>query len=168
MTQSWIVTAFNRMVMSEPFEQLGVVDIAKRAGVGRSTFYEHFRDKNELFRQAVTPVLAPLAESAVGLGDPARVRWVLEHIAANRPRCRAMLDSPARSEIEHALAELILERLAPVDGNPPSARDRLDAARLAGAHIALLRAWLDEHHPLGAAMEASELILKSRIDRTGA
>ena len=37
------------LLQERDFEQITVQDVLDRAGVGRSTFYVHYRDKNDLF-----------------------------------------------------------------------------------------------------------------------
>lgn len=143
-------------MLGRRYESLSVGEVTRRAGVGRSTFYEHFRDKDDVLRQALAGVLTPLADAAVGRGDPDRVRAVLVHIAENRDRAVAMLGGPTRAQVEQALADLILARIAPDAAVPAHATQRLEARRRAGAHIAVLRAWLDEPdwHGLIAAVAA--------------
>lgn len=142
MTRSWIVGAFNRLVLGRRYETLSVGEVSRRAGVGRSTFYEHFRDKDEVLRHALGPVLAPLANAAVGAGDPGRVQSVLDHVAENAARSMGVLDGPARAQVEQALAELIFTRLADADPGAEAPTRGLESARLAGSHVAVIRAWL--------------------------
>src|ERR1700758_2363686 len=40
--------AFLTLIMEKPIEDVTVQDVLDRASVGRSTFYLHFRDKNDL------------------------------------------------------------------------------------------------------------------------
>lgn len=142
--RSWILVAFSRLVLGKRYEDVGVGEISRRAGVGRSTFYEHFRDKDEVLRRSLEPVLTPLADAAVGAGDSGRVRWVVEHVATNRVRAAGMLEGPARLEVERALAELIEERLVRSAAAMEPGERRLRAAMLAGSRIAALRSWLRE------------------------
>ena len=143
LTRSWIVAAFNRLVLRRPYEAMGVAEVSRRAGVGRSTFYEHFRDKDDLLRHALGPVLGPLADAAVGEGDVQRVQAVADHFAENRPRTLAMLEGPTRVQVERALIEMILVRLGDTRDDIDAATRRLFAAQVAGGHVALLRAWLE-------------------------
>lgn len=143
-TRGWIVTAFNRLVLRRRYEKLSVGEVARQAGVGRSTFYEHFNGKDEVLRLAVEPLLLPLAHAAVGCGHAQRVEAVLQHIAEQRVRALALLDGPARAQVEEALANLIFSRLEVRRVADDAAVRRLESVRLAGAQVALLRAWLKE------------------------
>lgn len=142
-TRGWIVTAFNRLVLRRRYETLSVGEVARQAGVGRSTFYEHFNGKDEVLRLAVEPLLLPLADAAVGRGHAQRVEAVFQHIAEQRVRALALLDGPARAQVEEALANLIFSRLEVRVADDAAVR-RLESVRLAGAQVALLRAWLKE------------------------
>lgn len=159
-TRSWIVTAFNRLVLGRRYESLSVGEVSRRAGVGRSTFYEHFDDKDDLLRQAVQPILAPLADAAVGRSSLERVQFVLDHIAENRPRTLAMLNSDTRFQIERALADLIAERLTQHAPHTALGAHTLAAAQIAGAHIALLTAWLKEHPPTCPSSRIAAMIME--------
>lgn len=70
-----------------PFRDLSVDEIARSAGLSRSAFYTHFRDKHDLLRVAVEDVAEELYRMADrwwhGEGPPAdRVRTSLEGVVA--------------------------------------------------------------------------------------
>ena len=72
---------------SAPFRDLTVDEIARAAGISRSAFYTHFRDKHDLLRVAVEEVADELYRMADrwwhGEGPPAeRVRVALEGVVA--------------------------------------------------------------------------------------
>lgn len=167
-SRSWIITAFNRLVLGRRYESVSVGEVSRRAGVGRSTFYEHFDGKDDLLRQAVQPILTPLADAAVGRSTAGRVQFVLDHVAEHRTRTLAMLGGPTRSQIEQSLAELVRERLALGSPEPDDAAHTLEAARLAGAHIALLTAWLKDGFPSCPSSRVAAMFLEgSPRDRQG-
>lgn len=70
-----------------PFREVTVEEIARRAGLSRSAFYTHFRDKHDLLAVAVQDVAGELYRMADrwwrGEGPPAeRVRTALEGVVA--------------------------------------------------------------------------------------
>ena len=72
---------------SAPFRDLTVDEIARAAGISRSAFYTHFRDKHDLLRVAVEEVADELYRMADrwwhGEGPPAeRVRVALEGVVS--------------------------------------------------------------------------------------
>ncbi len=55
--QQYIIVAFQELLSELPFEKITVQLIAKRAGVNRSTFYLHFKDKNDLLDEITEQLL---------------------------------------------------------------------------------------------------------------
>ena len=51
-----------RLILSKSYDGFTAADIAEEANVGRSTFYEHHRGKEDMLAQSVTPVLTPFAD----------------------------------------------------------------------------------------------------------
>ena len=74
-----------QLAESGPFRDLTVDEIARAAGLSRSAFYTHFRDKHDLLLAAVTDVADELYRMADrwwhGTGPPAeRIRRALEGV----------------------------------------------------------------------------------------
>jgi AcrR family transcriptional regulator len=86
-TRALLLEAFSSLVHEKPYEDIVVKEILQRADVGRSTFYAHFHDKEQLLTSALGEVLrAPSVEGgSPSLRFPERVlRFslpVLEHVA---------------------------------------------------------------------------------------
>ncbi|WP_052035946.1 TetR/AcrR family transcriptional regulator [Tumebacillus flagellatus] len=86
------------LIQEKGYDRLTVRDITERATVNRSTFYQHYRDKEDLLRQLVKEVLDELrscfgeTEPLPKDGDPAPafVR-MFEHFAQNGDFYRVML-----------------------------------------------------------------------------
>ena len=51
-TRLAILRAFRDLVLTREYDAISVRDIAAAADVGRSTFYEHFDDKDDVFSKA--------------------------------------------------------------------------------------------------------------------
>lgn len=50
LTKSYIAEALFALMEQMPFEKISISDIAKKAGVGRATFYRHFKTKEDVVR----------------------------------------------------------------------------------------------------------------------
>ena len=144
-TRQALFAAFAELVLAGRYDDIRVRDIARRAGVGRSTFYDHFRGKDELVLHSMTGLLSVVADSAVDPASP-RLAGVLAHFWKNRRLARRLLlgDSIAL-RIEQLHAQLVAARLARVHaaGQPtPAFPAPLLAAQVAAAQLGLVRVWL--------------------------
>ena len=48
-TRNLLGDALIELIQEKPFDSVTVQDVLDRAGVGRSTFYVHYKDKDDLF-----------------------------------------------------------------------------------------------------------------------
>lgn len=145
-------------LMSErAFDDVTVQDVLDRAGVGRSTFYVHYRDKHDLFTSDIDEFWSLVAQRRVGEDRIAAVRELFEHAADAGP----LLETFRRSGKLHDVLELgiahfaraIDERLGSMPRTrhlPPARRTALAHAQ-AGAILAMLEWWLSAGQPLPAA-----------------
>jgi AcrR family transcriptional regulator len=138
-----LVDAFVALVLERRYDQLKVRDIIARAGVGRSTFYEHYEGKDELLQEGLSGPFSVLADMITERHDPAALRATVEHFWEHRRIGNAMFGGPPRRLVTGTLATLIERRLKDV------ARRRilplpapLLAAQMAGGQVALISAWL--------------------------
>lgn len=137
-----LLDAFAELALSRRYQEIGVGLIAGRAAVARSTFYYHFRTKDELLLQNLQPMLSALARLATA-AEPTQdvVDWVT-HIWEHRVRSRRIFDGATGRKIAEALAS----ELEPALGAPKAGQARstapLLADQIAGSMIGLLRAWI--------------------------
>src|SRR6266852_6003067 len=61
-TKSRLSEALVELVKEKPFDDISVQNVIDRAEVGRSTFYTHFRDKEDLFQKDWERFLDMLAQ----------------------------------------------------------------------------------------------------------
>ena len=78
-TRELLRGAFLSLIAEKGYDRITVQDILDRADVGRSTFYAHYRDKEDLLRGGFEDIRAALAaerdtaESEPGAGDDAEL-----------------------------------------------------------------------------------------------
>jgi AcrR family transcriptional regulator len=153
-TQSWIVDSFNGLAMQRPYDDIQVADIVSKAGVGRSTFYEHFRNKDDVLRLSIAGMMEILADVVVESCCTKAARCVIEHFADQRSMALAFIDGATGPQITLQLAELIETRLATI-AEARSARFAipigLAAQQVARSVFGLIRAWLDASMPCSSA-----------------
>src|SRR5215469_9237254 len=119
-TRDALKKAFVDLLLSKGYAAISVHDIAERANVGRSTFYMHFKSREDLLHACLARPSTPLADLVDGAA-PETLEPLLAHFKEQRRRNRAIFESPARETWVKHLAGLIELRLArmPVRGAKP-------------------------------------------------
>lgn len=140
-TQQALFEAFTDLVLTRPYADIKIADIIEAAGVGRSTFYEHYQSKDDVLRHAMSGLLGALADTVTPEFSPERVHFVVSHFWENRARANVLSQATTRSVITRALAAAFEARLALRPGHPRIPA-KLLAQQLAEAQFGLLWAWL--------------------------
>ncbi|MEM6937755.1 MAG: TetR/AcrR family transcriptional regulator [Pseudomonadota bacterium] len=139
-TRKAIIQAFNELFFEAELDDIRVADIVARANVGRSTFYEHFGNAQQVFLAAFSYPLSILAAALAGDANAAELEVLLEHLWDNRRRARKTFSGRGRDQIGRLLRQLLEERCRDLPGdrrlNPVQAVARTEQA------MGLVRAWL--------------------------
>jgi AcrR family transcriptional regulator len=164
-TRGEIASALIGLMLEKGFDDISVQEICERAGVGRSTFYAHFQDKDDLFIRHTVVFGRALGGQLAwdeALGSyrfPAR--GLFEHVRQMRP----LFDSLARArktefimKVWHNnIAEAFEERVLAMRGGGSTAAAipaEILAQQLAATLMTLMVWWMDHHYPLAEdAME---------------
>jgi AcrR family transcriptional regulator len=109
-----ILLAFRELVLSVPFEEFKTHDVIRQAAVARSTFYAHFRDKNDLLLASLGPILSVLAGACRGSAEPGVLTETLEHVWENRVVGRVLFRPPVSGRLARELVDLL--KATRVDG----------------------------------------------------
>lgn len=146
------------LLQEKELEAVTVQEVLDRAGVGRSTFYSHFSDKDDLlvsdideFLEAMTTLLARDDDASDRV---APVREFLSHAAEGRHFHDALVMSDriddfwelARAHFARAIEER-LATLPRVRDLEPDERPAV-ARALAGSLVSLVDWWIDRDMPL--------------------
>ena len=164
-TRAALRKAFNSLFFERGYDNFGVADIAARADVGRSTFYEHFASKQALLTASVAPLLEPLAAAGVADEVDPKLAWVVEHFWENRRNVATMAHTGAWTAMGQVLAEMIEPRLTrslKPRRNRPVLPAPLAASLLARAQLGLVEAWIAGHKRCSAAVLAQALHATTR------
>ena len=157
-TQDDLLTTFRDLVLSRGYDGITVSDIVERANVGRSTFYEHFENKDDLFRHSLRSIVPALADAVCEDCDRARLDMVVRHFWDRRDIVPTMTGGSARVVMIGYLAEEIETRLARrrrQTKRTPGLPLHLIAAQIAEAQWGLLTAWISSQGvPAERAAEA--------------
>lgn len=159
-TREALFGAFFEIVLSIPYDAIKVEDIVARAGVGRSTFYEHFSGKDEILAASVKHPFSILADAMRARDNTMELVGVLEHFWENRAVVPGLFLGPARKVCVTALVELIEERFKQdrvESPNPLVIPPRLAAVQIAEALLAPVTAWVSEESQCSAQALAQAL-----------
>jgi AcrR family transcriptional regulator len=156
-TRDRLGEALVELIQEKRFDDISVREVSRKAGVGRSTFYAHFPDKEALFLAEIDDGLRAMASSLSRAREPsdrvAPVRELFSHVAEMRDLRRAFAASDRlhvyldRARMHFAWG--IERRL----GEVPSGRwiaptsHALAAHAHAGALVSLLMWWLGHPKP---------------------
>jgi len=147
-TRDSLGDALRALVEEKPFDDITVQEVLDRAGVSRSAFYEHYKDKEDLFLSDCDDFFEWMATWLQRTGDTsgrvAPVRELFAHVADVRSFFEALQASGRAQDIlelgQAHFARGIEERLAS-RGGPLEGRAARSQA-LAGALLALLPWWV--------------------------
>src|SRR5438270_8109601 len=96
-TRDRLGDAIMELLVEKAFEKITVQDVLDRAGVSRTTFYAHFRDKNDLFLSDADEFFEGMAMALSRFGCKservAPVEELFAHIADVRPFYNALVES---------------------------------------------------------------------------
>ncbi len=151
-TRDALGDALVELMQEKPFDSIKVQDVLDRAGVGRSTFYAHYRDKEDLFISDAEEFFESVAMALAVSNDPservAPVRELFAHLIDARKFFEALVASgKLHDNMELAqghFAKGIERRLAQVPRGRaiPDAQRAAIANAHAGALISLLQWWI--------------------------
>jgi len=138
------------LMQERGWDNLSVQDICDAANVGRSTFYNHFADKEDLLVKGFADLSAALtgavARRAGAAPAPlAFVHGLLEHVGENLRLTQAFVGLRSghfvARQFRHMVLELVQEDLARLA--PVSAQREAAGHFVAGAFCEMLGWWLD-------------------------
>lgn len=161
-TESLLREALGSLIREKPYDSIVVKEILHRANVGRSTFYTHFRDKDELLVSGIHAMIRS-AHSAGATSSGKRyeriIRFslpVFEYIHQHRHAGAAKMGSRGRAIIHERLQKVVAELIAD-DVRKDFAGRRKTAGQvppdllvqyLASTFILVLNWWVESTSPL--------------------
>jgi AcrR family transcriptional regulator len=161
-TKALLHKALFSLIVEKNYESIVVNDILDRANVGRSTFYCHFSDKDDLLVSGMHGMLLSVQRSGLPLsGRPyEQIIWfslpIFEHIDEHRRASGASLGSRGRAIIHEHLQRLLAELIA--DGVTRNFQSRRKTAAqippdmvvqyIASTFILVMNWWLERKRPV--------------------
>jgi AcrR family transcriptional regulator len=149
-TRQLLVDALRDLLHAKRYSAISVRDITDRANVGRSTFYAHFTDKDDLLVESVRRMVGQLVHDVPGARNTlAPSLGLFHHVIEGRDLYVTMAHGRHLGlfleALQAELTALFAERLAPrlPDNTEPTVPAPLLAAMIAGMLITTMRIWLE-------------------------
>ncbi|MGD0367757.1 MAG: TetR/AcrR family transcriptional regulator [Acidobacteriaceae bacterium] len=149
-TRDTLGGALVQLMHEKPFDDITVQEVLDRAGVSRTTFYTHYRDKDDLFLSDVEDFFELMSTFLTRGGAASKrvapVEELLTHVSDVREFHQALVASGKMDDVRElglgCFARSIEQRLllAGVILDPASLRACSNA--LAGSLFAMLESWL--------------------------
>lgn len=144
--------AFVESLVQQPYDRLSVSGLLRRAGVGRTTFYAQFRDKEELFEVSVRGLGESMARAALAEPRPWSFLWpFLRHVDGHRSIYSGFVGRESALVLEKHMQRLFARLLG--DDMARRGLSRPDAVReaaMVGALHSLMVAWIERRIALGS------------------
>jgi AcrR family transcriptional regulator len=180
-TRALLHEALGALIREKAYDRITVADILGRAGISRSTFYIHFRDKDDLLASSMRALLFATLARQVGTSPGIAERTtafslpLLTHIQQHRRTAGTTLGGRGRAILHGHLRDVLAEWIANSMG-PDLQRRRpgrtsvapaLLARHIASTFVLVLHWWLDEGSGAspGAADELFRALVTPVLDR---
>ena len=137
--------AFFELVLTYSYDEITVSDIIQKAQVGRSTFYQYYKSKDELLACSMSKLLDDLACSVDRDDNVASLIWLMEHFWENRKFAPRVFSGTSRKVVVRALEERIeikLKSRCKKELVKPDVPVKLLAHQIAEAQLIITIDWL--------------------------
>ena len=152
-TRTALYDALVRLIRHMPYAEISVEDILVEADVGRSTFYAHFRSKDELLDRSLERLKQLLVDSIAAQGEtaePGDQNWsrvLFEHVGEYRDIHTTLRDGHGGEVLHAALGRVLGEVLrdilpARTTGGVPR---ELAVRFVVGTFLTVLDWWMVRH-----------------------
>lgn len=150
-TRDALGDALISLIQEKSFDEVTVQEVLDRAGIGRSTFYAHYSDKDDLFFSDVEDFFGLMAtllnRQGAAVERVAPVRELFAHVSEARGLRAALVASGRMHEVlelgRGIFAASIEQRLVVAGAEIEPSLLKPHAHALAGSLFALLDWWLD-------------------------
>lgn len=165
-TKNALRGALHELIAEKPYDAISVNDILTRADVGRSTFYIHFRDKDDLLSSTISDIAAPATTQMKGGVETGFDRIlgfalpVFEHHGQRTKSGNHLMSGRARAilhqHLQREISSTIVESMASFRPSPD-----LVARFVASSFILVLDWWLNSRSRLSP--QAADDIFRSLV-----
>ena len=142
-TRAAIISTFGEMVFTTHYENIKMSDIARLANVGRSTIYQHFRDKDAVLLDSVDWILVGLSSCVNSNVPNEEIVRLLQHVWEHRDRARKIFFGSTGQKLERALSTKIASQIVVATKDSDwLVSPNFVANQIAAALFSILRSWV--------------------------
>jgi AcrR family transcriptional regulator len=146
-TRSRIDAAFVELLHRRAYGDIRVSDIAKKAGVGRPTFYAHFATKDDLLRSQFKRVVAPMLVAKPNIPERLDGTHFFAHVGSAQYFYKALM-GPNGGTAPRVLRDCFEARVRQVLSldatDKPSLTQSATARSVASTLLAVVECWLEQ------------------------
>jgi AcrR family transcriptional regulator len=114
-TQRLLGEILLKLITEKGYDKITVKDITDKANIDRTTFYLHFKDKDDLFLKSQQQIIDELIEYGQKIDQPyPRATLVFEHMAQHSEAYRVLLNLDENSFFSKHLYEFLIKVLLPL------------------------------------------------------
>jgi AcrR family transcriptional regulator len=155
-TRNLLDQAFYELMQKKRYDDITVQDILDQADVGRSTFYAHYQDKEDLLMHSLEDVMDLFVQHVEG--EEGRQPSILtedffQHIQENRQLYQAiawgrgmeLLFDKGQTQVSRNIAAHLASQVKA--GEEPAIPVEVTATYLSGAFLVLIKWWVENKFP---------------------
>lgn len=156
-TRRLLREALVNLILERGWDAVTVLDVCHEADVGRSTFYAHFGDKEDLLVSGFDDLHQTMRTIRGVPGEFAFVEPLIAHARENLKLFRAVVGKRSGQAVQRRFREVVMRLVESELGRSRLAEAKRSAlARyIAGGFVELLTAWLDRAMPFEPAALAA-------------
>lgn len=149
-TRQSLQNALSELILEKGYEKITIQDVIDRANVGRSTFYAHFEDKEQLLLSGFEPLRAEFEDFLSGQSFDHETPWALSLSMFQQVQKRQG-GYITLTHVQKFLYGYLLDHLrSAIPKRSITIPPQLLAHYVASSFIALMTWWIDNDYPFPA------------------
>jgi len=153
-TKRLLTESLISLILEKGYEQISIQDILDKANIGRSTFYFHYENKDQLFLDGLHNLEVKIFEKS-GRGQSLTLLPLFQHISQNLRLGQAILGKKSGDlffeMLKYKLADQLIKNINPRISNKLEKKIwNYHCLAAASAVLSLTQSWLDDELPFSA------------------
>ena len=150
-TRKMLFDALTELILEKGYDTVSITDITKRAGIGRSTFYAHFENKEQLLFSGYDDLTLHISQhykSTLPQHTLLLFKTLFSHAQANRQLAKAMVGQNGRYLMLDRMKDILITHFKHKAEHEilNTQQINLFAHAFAASIIGLVTHWIEEDH----------------------